>query len=1107
MRKAKEISVFYNNINGLRSKIESVMEIIKKIQPALVCICETKVGNSKLIDNKMEGAGYKAITRPIKDGQGGLMLASKIDTVGKLLDVTSTPLKNILVGRLAIRGGNLRIIAGYAPQETDNPETREEFFEELSMEIQSGYQAMDSVLVLGDLNAKLEMDENDNVNPESKNGKLLCELVEEQKLNVMNLSAKCIGKWTHVIRTTGETSRLDYVLAEEKVERTITNMIIDESTLLCPFHIKNKVKIMSDHNSILMNMKIRMQDKQKKTEQGEESVRWKIKAEGIEQLSKSCDKCLNTGNISDKTTQEMYDSFEQKIKMVLDECFKRIVEKKSKPGPILNKKFHNIVKCINTFAKKGKAQRKVATTYLQKLVEIDIEQITKNRAENLKKVVSEMTIDGQFNAEKYWKMRKSHNKKHQTCSSVIRDGKEVFEPEQIMHAFKEEFQERLEKPEMEEWLQELSKKTDKLLELLIECGGEKSQPFSMEELESVLREIKNGKSCGPDGIPPEIFKYGGEQMKKALLEIMNKIKESAEIPSQWDKVDITTLYKKKGKLKELVNQRGIFLTAVAYKLLERLIKKRTNSTMEKINLLQAGGREGRCTTDQTFIMRSMVNHAIYLGRTLYVTCYDYKQCFDKLWMEEAVLSQWRLGLSVEWVEVILKLNEVAKIAVKTPFGQTERFLTRNITKQGTVTGPSLCCSSLGECLDIYEGGAQIGSVQIPALAFVDDINTMATSIRDVHESHDKTVWFSERKNQPLHEGKCEVICINASLGDAVPVLTIKGKPVLEKDKIVYVGDTFNKRGNCKDLILDRVSKGIGCLRSTMAECGDVSLGQHAIESQIMMYKAVFVQTVLFNGGGWCNLSIESINKLKVLQMKFLKRILHAPRSTSINAVLIELGIKPIVSELHERQLNYLHKIVRSSEQDPVRLVYEQQKRFEFEKNWYWEVKKLLVMYNLEEDEEKIRKIGKLAWKNLVTKQVGLKILEEFNKQETRYPEQSHLGTKDYFKKMSPRKARILFAMRARTMDIRGVRKYMYDDTTCRLCGEHCEDVNHVINECSHITRTFEIEEEEIMSNNVEDPDELVRRMDEFSTKIKEKENESTCDETVNIQIPVSSLTI
>ena len=101
------------------------------------------------------------------------MLESKIDTVGKLLDVTSTPLKNILVGRLVIRGGNLRIIAGYAPQETDNPETREEFFEELSMEIQSGYQAMDSVLVLGDLNAKLEMDENDNVNPESKNGKLL----------------------------------------------------------------------------------------------------------------------------------------------------------------------------------------------------------------------------------------------------------------------------------------------------------------------------------------------------------------------------------------------------------------------------------------------------------------------------------------------------------------------------------------------------------------------------------------------------------------------------------------------------------------------------------------------------------------------------------------------------------------------------------------------------------------------------------------------------------------------------------------------------------------------------------------------------------------------
>ena len=56
-------------------------------------------------------------------------------------------------------------------------------------------------------------------------------------MEVINVSEKCVGKWTHVIRTTGKSSRLDYVIADEKVEKMITSMIIDESTLLCPFRI------------------------------------------------------------------------------------------------------------------------------------------------------------------------------------------------------------------------------------------------------------------------------------------------------------------------------------------------------------------------------------------------------------------------------------------------------------------------------------------------------------------------------------------------------------------------------------------------------------------------------------------------------------------------------------------------------------------------------------------------------------------------------------------------------------------------------------------------------------------------------------------------------
>ena len=70
----------------------------------------------------------------------------------------------------------------------------------------------------------------------------------------------------------------------------------------------------------------------------------------------------------------------------------------------------------------------------------------------------------------------------------------------------------------------------------------------------------------------------------------------------------------------------------------------------------------------------------------------------------------------------------------------------------------------------------------------------------------------------------------------------------------------------------------------------------------------------------------------------------------------------IETEIHIRQLNFLHQILSLDENDPVRRVYEQSKRFEYEKTWFREVKALIQKYDLEEDEENIKEIEKEQWK-------------------------------------------------------------------------------------------------------------------------------------------------
>ena len=83
----------------------------------------------------------------------------------------------------------------------------------------------------------------------------------------MNFNNKCDGKWTHEIRTTGSTSVLDYVAIDGPLEKQVTGMLIDEDAIYCPFRVttKNGVKstTLSDHNSIILNIKIPRNSTQK----------------------------------------------------------------------------------------------------------------------------------------------------------------------------------------------------------------------------------------------------------------------------------------------------------------------------------------------------------------------------------------------------------------------------------------------------------------------------------------------------------------------------------------------------------------------------------------------------------------------------------------------------------------------------------------------------------------------------------------------------------------------------------------------------------------------------------------------------------------------------
>ena len=229
IKKPKNIKMYYCNMNGLKSKLESTKQIVERLDPKVIIMCETKLPSDTVLKTLLPT--YEINSRSMKTGQGGLAIAVKIQTFNSVNNVTSTPHKNILVTRIGLDDQAIRIILGYAPQETEAVETREHFFTELEIELSECKLAGDVPVLIGDMNAKLDEREDKSLHGTTSNGKLLMELVESQELKVLNFERKCSGKWTHVIRTTGASSVLDYVSVTSELLKNLKDMIIDEDFL------------------------------------------------------------------------------------------------------------------------------------------------------------------------------------------------------------------------------------------------------------------------------------------------------------------------------------------------------------------------------------------------------------------------------------------------------------------------------------------------------------------------------------------------------------------------------------------------------------------------------------------------------------------------------------------------------------------------------------------------------------------------------------------------------------------------------------------------------------------------------------------------------------
>jgi len=156
-----------------------------------------------------------------------------------------------------------------------------------------------------------------------------------------------------------------------------------------------------------------------------------------------------------------------------------------------------------------------------------------------------------------------------------------------------------------------------------------------EEIKRVIGKLKERKTAERGGIVNEVWKYGGEEVRKWLWEICNGVWRGESWPDEWREGIVVPIVKKREGKK--VGDYRVTLTQTAYKVYAAVLAERLREEVEVKGILppsQTGFRKGMGTIDQIYVL---INKGIPRGKgKMLVMFVDMKAAFDSVDRESLI---------------------------------------------------------------------------------------------------------------------------------------------------------------------------------------------------------------------------------------------------------------------------------------------------------------------------------------------------------------------------------------------------------------------------------------------------------------------------------------
>ena len=277
-----------------------------------------------------------------------------------------------------------------------------------------------------------------------------------------------------------------------------------------------------------------------------------------------------------------------------------------------------------------------------------------------------------------------------------------------------------------------------------------------EQVKKLIDGLKENGAPGPDGFPPIVLKILRDEIAVPLTILFQKSLDDGQIPDDWRDANITVIHKK-GSRAEPGNYRGVSLTSVLGKLLERIVKNEIDSHIENNNLIknsQHGFRRGRSTQTNLIEFLNETTKWHDEGSCFDVVFLDFSKAFDVVCHKRLMVKLEAIGIQGEVLKWIKDWTSRRRQRVVIDGSSSEWAEVISSVIQGSVLG--------GILFDIFIDDIDDVLIRILIKKFADDTK-LAKRIKDAEDAQqlqanlDKIFEWAETWKMSFNVKKCKVM--------------------------------------------------------------------------------------------------------------------------------------------------------------------------------------------------------------------------------------------------------------------------------------------------------------------------------------------------------------